>query len=452
MARYGYFWGCYAQGRLPHIEKSTRAVIECLGADCADLDGLTCCPEKTMIKNMSHQTWLITAARNLAVAEEAGVDFLTPCPGCFGTLKGAAAEIAGGADCHGDVNRELRRVGRSYRGVARVSHMLELFHRDIGLAAIRERVTHPMTGMRIAVHYGCHLLQPSADLALDDPARPAKFDELVQALDATSIPYESKLSCCGGLLSRVEDDETGQAMARRKLRDVTEERADAICLACPSCFMQYDTTQLLLQRKGEELHLPVLYYTELLGLALGLQPDELGISSHRIDVRPFLERWQARRSAVARVEEHWDYALLRRCAECGACASDCPVARADLTFDPNRIIRQLAAGQVEQVLRAGEFWRCLECYTCREACFQRYSMLDIFRTAKHLAVERGATPAGSAEGMAAFRRAARLVEGSASQRKRLGLPDLPASGGEELAQLLQDEDAAAGGAEKECAR
>jgi CoB--CoM heterodisulfide reductase subunit B len=437
MARYGYFWGCYIQGRLPHIEQSTRAVMQCLGLDCADLTGLTCCPEKTMIANMSHDTWLLTAARNLAVAEEAGVDFITPCPGCFGTLKGAAAEIESSAHLHSEVNRELRRVGRSYRGAASTSHILEILHRDVGLAAIRDRMVHLLTGMRIAVHYGCHLLRPSADLAFDDPAAPTKFDELVRALGATSISYEDKLSCCGGLLSRVEDEDTAHAMARRKLRNATDARADGICVACPSCFMQYDTTQLLLQRKGEELHIPVFYYTELLGLALGLQPEEVGLPSHRIDVGPFLQKWQARRAAIERASQAWDYDLLRHCAECGACAFDCPVARADLSFDPNLIIRRLAQGEVAQVLREGEFWRCVECYTCREACFQRYSMADIFRTAKHLAVEQGTTPAGSAEGMAAFRRSARLVEGSASQRKRLGLPEAPASGSQELSTLFQ---------------
>lgn len=437
MARYGYFWGCYAQGRLPHIEKSTRAVMQRLGIECADVDGLTCCPEKTMVANMSHDAWLITAARNLSLAEQAGVDFLTPCPGCFGTLKGAASELEASPACHSQVNRELERIGRTYRGSARASHILEVLHRDIGLTDIREKVTRPLTGMRIAVHYGCHLLKPSADVALDDPSAPAKFDELVQALGATSIPYEGKLSCCGGLLSRVDDEETAQAMARRKLRDVTAEGADAICLACPACFMQFDTTQFVLQRKGEDVHVPVLYYTELLGLALGLEPDELGLSSHRVDVGPFLDHWQAREAAIGRVRQRWDYDLLRKCGECGACSFDCPVARADLSFDPNLIVRRLAEGHVDQVLREGEFWRCVECYTCRESCCQGYSMLDIFRVAKHLAVEENLAPAGTAEGMAAFRKSARLVEASASQRKRLGLPTQAASGGQELTELFQ---------------
>ncbi|HUT75723.1 MAG TPA: heterodisulfide reductase-related iron-sulfur binding cluster [Armatimonadota bacterium] len=436
MARYGYFWGCYVQGRMPHIEKSTRAVMACLGIECADLDGLTCCPEKTMIANLDHRAWLTTAARNLTVAEDAGVDFITPCPGCFGTLKGAAAELDGNPARRDEVNRQLQRVGRRYRAQARVSHFLEILHRDIGLAGLRARVTHPLDGTRIAVHYGCHLLKPSADLAFDDPDRPRKFDELVEALGAISLPYETKFSCCGGLLSRVEDEETGRAMARLKLRELTELGADAICLACPSCMMQYDMTQFLLQRRGEALQVPVLYYSELLGLALGLEAEELGLSAHRTDVAPFLEQWRARQRAIEGVKRHWDYGLLRKCAECGACMSDCQVARADPGFDPNRIIRELAAGHVEQVLRDGEFWRCVECYTCREECFQGYSMLDILRVAKHLSLAQGRAPAGTAEGVAAFRRQARLIEAGAASRKRLGLPPVRESGGDELAHVL----------------
>ena len=408
-----------------------------LGIDCLDLDGLTCCPEKTMIGNMDRDAWLVTAARNLSVAEDAGVDFVTPCPGCFGTLKGAGCELEADVRARDDVNRRLGRVGRRNRGAARTRHILEIFYDEVGLSKIRELAQWPLAGMRIAVHYGCHLARPSAELAFDHPFTPRKMDELVEALGAVSIPHETKGWCCGGLLSRVADEETGQAMARSKLRDVAQQGADAICLACPSCFMQYDATQLLLQRRGEAHNVPVVYFTELLGLAMGAEPEELGMGSHRVDTAPLVTKWRARQAGLGRVKANWDYALLRRCAECGACASDCAVARSDPGFEPNAIIRQLAEGKVEEVLRAGEFWRCVECYTCRELCFQRYSMLDIFRTAKHLAVEEGLAPPGTAEGIAAFRKAGRLIEGSASQRKRLGLPALRATGGEELLQILR---------------
>jgi CoB--CoM heterodisulfide reductase subunit B len=436
MAKYAYFWGCYIQGRLPHIEKSTRAVMQRLGVDCVDLEGLTCCPEKTMVRNMSHRVWLLTAARNLSIAEEQGAHFVTPCPGCFGTLRGAAAELRSAPSAALEVNRELARIGRRYRGQATALHILDFLYRNLGISGIRQKLRYPMNGLRVAVHYGCHLLRPSGELAFDDPAAPRKLDELVEALGATSIPYATKQHCCGGLLLRAGDEETSQAMIRLKLRDVTQQEADCICLACPSCMMQYDGAQLLLQRRGEELNVPILYYTELLGLALGLEPEELGISSHRVSVAPFLQKWRSLQAGRAQVAEHWTVDLLQKCAECGACESDCPVFQADQSFQPNSMIRRIAAGEIDAVLREGSFWRCVECYTCDEQCFQNYSMLDIFRVAKSLATARGLAPAPTLQGMAAFRDDAVMARPSAAQRRRLGLPEIAPSGREELARLL----------------
>lgn len=439
MADYGYFWGCYIQARLPHVEKSTRAVMQRLGVDCVDIEGLTCCPEKTMVRNMSHRAWLLAAARNLSVAEERELHFITPCPGCFGTLRGAAAELRSSPRAAHEVNRELARIGRRYCGRATAVHILDFLYRRLGVSGIRQKVGHPMNGLRVAVHYGCHLLRPSGEVFFDDPAVPRKLDELVQALGATSITYSSKQLCCGGLLLRAGDEETSQAMARLKLRDVTEQKADCICLACPSCMMQYDGAQLLLQRRGEELRVPIFYYTELLGLAMGLGPDELGISSHRVSVEPFLEKWRSLRAGRALVGEHWDLSLLQACAECGACESDCPIFQTDQSFQPSSIVSRIAAGEIDEVLREGAFWRCVECYGCHEQCFQRYSMLEIFRVAKSLAAQKGLAPAPILQGMSAFRENAVLAQPSAAQRKRLGLPDIAPPGKEELALLLNEQ-------------
>ena len=308
---------------------------------------------------------------------------------------------------------------------------------QLGVSGIRQKIRYPMNGMRIAVHYGCHLLKPSNELGFDDPAAPRKFDELVEALGATSIPYRTKFDCCGGLLMRAGDDTTSQAMARLKLRDVTDQGADAICLACPSCMMQYDGTQVLLQRKGEELDVPVLYYTELLGLAMGLEPEALGIQSHRVSAASFLSKWRALQSKRERMARYWDLHLLQACADCAACEPDCQVFQSDSSFAPNSTIRRLAAGDVDEVLREGRFWRCVECYTCHELCVQKYSMLDIFRVAKRLALDEGLVPEPTLQGMSAFRQNGILVQPSVAQRKRLGLADPPRTGKEELARLLE---------------
>lgn len=439
MAAYAYFWGCYVPGRLPFMEKATRTVFGELGVDAVDVEGLTCCPEKTMIRNMSHWTWLLTAARNLSVAEEAGRTFLTPCTGCFSTLKGAAVELRTDPQLHQQVNQELARIGRTYRGTADVVHVLDVLYQDIGPGGLRARLRYPMTGMRIAVHYGCHLLRPSQELLFDDPFWPTKLDQLVEALGAESVAYPSKMDCCGNLLLRAGQEETAQAFCRGKLRDIVAEEADALTLVCPSCMMQYDNMQHILQRNGEDLNLPVLYYMELLGLALGIPPEELALDRHRIDVAPFLERWQARREQVDLVRRHWDYGLLSACAECGACMEDCPVARTDPDFDPNALVRSLSAGDLESVLASPSLWKCVECYTCAELCPNKYDQMAILRVAKRLAIARGLAPAGAAEGMQAFRAKGRLTEASVAQRRRLGLPPVPPAPIEELRELLGDQ-------------
>ncbi len=436
MPAYAYFWGCYVPGRLPYMEKSTRAVFERLGIDAVDVDGLTCCPEKTMIRNMSYRDWLLTAARNLTVAEEAGRVFVTPCTGCFSTLKEAQVKLLSEPALREEVNTELARIGRRYRGTTDVMHVLDLLYQDVGPGALRNRVVYPMTGLRIAVHYGCHLLRPSGELLFDDPFWPKKFDELVEALGADSLPYPSKMECCGNLLLRAGEEDTARAMCRGKLRDMIDEEADALTLVCPSCMMQYDNMQFLLQREGEAVHLPVLYYPELLGLSLGMEPAELGLDRHRVDVGPFLDRWRGRTEAFDLVTNHWDLNLLRACAECGACVDDCPVAHADPTYDPNALIRALAAGQVDEVLRSPDLWKCVECYTCAELCPSKYDQMSILRQAKHLAIEQGLAPPAALEGMRTFRDKGQLTQASVAQRRRLGLPPPPEVAIEELRELL----------------
>jgi heterodisulfide reductase subunit B/heterodisulfide reductase subunit C len=418
------------------MEKSTRAVLSHLGVEVADADGLTCCPEKTMIRNMSYRDWLLTAARNLAVAEEAGRLFVTPCTGCFSTLKEAQVKLLSDPALHEEVNAELARVGRRYHGTSDVVHVLDLLYSDFGPGELRNRVVYPMDGLRIAVHYGCHLLRPSGALLFDDPFWPKKLDELVEALGAESVPYPSKMECCGNLLLRAGEQETAQAMCRGKLRDMIDEQADAMTVVCPSCMMQYDSVQFLLQRAGDQLHLPAFYYLELLGLALGLQPEELGLERHRVDVAPFLSRWESRREAFDLVRRHWDLDLLRACAQCGACVDDCPIARADPSFDPNALVRALAAGDVESVLHSPELWKCVECYTCAELCPNKYDQMSILRRAKTLAIQAGLAPTAAMEGMRTFRETGQLTQPSAAQRKRLGLPAPSQVGARELRELL----------------
>ncbi len=313
---------------------------------------------------------------------------------------------------------------------------MDVLYQDFGVGGIANRVAYPLAGIRVAVHYGCHLLRPSGKLMFDDPFWPRKLDELVEALGAESVSYPSKMECCGNLLLRAGDEDTARAMCRGKLGDMIAGGADAVALVCPSCMMQYDNVQFVLQRAGEEIHLPALYYPDLLGLALGLDPGDLGLERHRVGVEPFLVKWGALRERIDEVQRHWEYPLLKACAECGACAEDCPVARADPAFDPNALVRALAAGELRAVLESPELWKCVECYTCAELCPNRYDQMAILRQAKHLAIAEGLAPAAAVEGMRAFRQRGQLTQASPGQRRRLGLPPAASVAADELQTLL----------------
>lgn len=438
MARYGYFWGCYIPNRLPHMEKATRAIFAALGIETLDLDGLTCCPEKSMVKNADHLDWLTMAARNLDVAEDADVAFVTPCTGCYGTLKGANHELTSSPATLAAVNARLAKIGRTYHARTEVKHVLEVLWDDIGPQTLRQRVQRPLTGLRVAVHHGCHLLRPSRELGFDDPFAPRKFDQLVEALGANSIDYNTKMLCCGGLLSRVDDASQAEQMCRMKLKELADAKVDCLTLVCPSCTMQYEMQQATFARAGEVYNVPVLSYMELLGLALGLEPDALGVAAHRVDTDPFFQRWQLLRQQQEELARHFNLTALTGCAECDGCRNDCPVNLTDPTWVPNEIIRQLAAGDLEGVLASRAAWKCHECYTCADRCCQSYSMLEIFRALKHLSVERGIVPDGVADGIASVRTTGAMISGSEAARKRLKLPAQAKSGAEELAALLKE--------------
>jgi heterodisulfide reductase subunit C len=314
--------------------------------------------------------------------------------------------------------------------------VIEVLHSEVGPDRIRKAIVKPLHGMVLAVHPGCHLLRPSHSVQFDNPLQPTKYDELVTALGAKSLAYTTKMNCCGGALGHVGEVDESTALAQRKLLEVHDKGADALTTCCPECFLQYDTKQAVLKRKGDKMHVPVLTYPELLGLALGITPEELGLASHRVSVESFLASWEERSRIVSLAAKEVDLAAAERCYQCGACASDCPVALNDPTFNPNRLVGEFCAGRIEELLEGGEFWRCLECHTCLEMCPQNFGMERVFTTLKHIAIGRRVLPSGVNIGLGMFVKTGRLGEPDDRARKRLGLSELPEGGAADLRRLL----------------
>ncbi|MBC7289004.1 MAG: hypothetical protein H5T86_13405, partial [Armatimonadetes bacterium] len=397
----------------------------------------TCCPETSVILNGSQEAWLLTAARNLSIADAAGADLFTPCNGCMGTLKGARQQLLHNPRLMQEVNEKLAAVGRRFTGRARVLHLIEVLHDEIGTDVIARRVKRPLVGMKVAVHAGCHQMRPSREVKTDDPMHPHKFESIVSALGAEVIDYPSKLMCCGGTMNTAGLTEDARQMTGYKLRELGELGVDVLTVVCPACFMQYDVAQFEMQRQGFAYNVPVAALSELMAVAFGVPLSELGLEFHRVDVRPVLDRWASpRRAKLEELGKLVDLDAMARCVECQACSRDCDVVKTDPQFNPWDIFSQALSGNVEAALRRPELFKCVECYQCYELCYQRWGMIHGLRALKHMAIQRGVAPQGIGTAIASFQKHGVLTTSAASRRARLGLPQPPEPGADELRKLL----------------
>jgi heterodisulfide reductase subunit B len=171
-----------------------------------------------------------------------------------------------------------------------VKHYLQVLINDVGLDRLKMSVSKDLSSLKVASFSGCHLLRPSALLKFDDPERPHIYDNLIEALGAKSIWYRNKLKCCGGLLRGYADD-VALAIAREKIVNTTKASADCIVTLCPFCFLTLDLGQMLIKSTyHEEYNMPVLHYSELLSLGLGIDPKELALDFHKIRVDKVLNK------------------------------------------------------------------------------------------------------------------------------------------------------------------
>jgi len=287
---YALFLGCTIPNRLPHLEVSTRMILKNLDVDVRDLPGFACCPDPVGFSALDRFTWIVLASRNLAVAEEAGLDVLTLCSGCFETLKTADYVLRNENGLKEKVNEALAKVGKEYKGTVEVRHLLQVLYEDVGPEKIESTVEKPLKGIKVAVHYGCHVLRPSEVLQVDDPFNPTSFESIVKATGATPVDYLKKFLCCGVGVRSVDEDTTNR-MIEEKLRYVRMSGADLLCVICPFCLIQYDIGQFQINKAlGTDYHIPVLYYPHLLALAQGVSPDELHFKFQRIKPDAVLEK------------------------------------------------------------------------------------------------------------------------------------------------------------------
>ncbi len=270
----------------------------------------------------------------------------------------------------------------------------------------------------------------------DSATNPTKLEDMVRALGATVVDYETKMACCGGALDRVGERDGALEFCRTKLDDLAGVGVDGLVVVCPSCLQQFDLNQASLLRGEERTPIPVFYYSELMAMTMGFSPEDIGLSMHRVSPAPFLAAWAEREGRRQEIAKEFSVPELQKCADCRACEDDCPVTKVAGGFSPTGIIGEILAGDLEGVIERGDLWKCVECYTCYERCHSRLGMAEVFRKLKELANHQEQVPAAVRSAYEMFRATGSLGEPRESARVKLGLSPLPSRGGEDLEKIL----------------
>jgi heterodisulfide reductase subunit B2 len=272
----GYYPGCslHATGR--EFGESTRAVLRALDVELREIDDWSCCGA-TSAHATNHLLSVALPARNLALAEAQGLDeVLAPCAACFNRLASARHEIAGDPALAG---RMPELLGRPFANRVTVRNVVDVLHAAI--PSLKEKVTLPLTGMKVACYYGCLLLRPAEVTGCEDAEAPTTMEDVVRAAGATTVAWDLRLECCGAGMSLSRTTSVVR-LGRAIIDDARRAGAAAIAVACPMCHSNLDFRQAAMTRRGEA-PLPVLYLTELVGLALGVAPADLGLGRHFVD-------------------------------------------------------------------------------------------------------------------------------------------------------------------------
>jgi heterodisulfide reductase subunit B len=281
--KYAFFPGCLIPTRYPHLEYVARLILPQLKIELVDIDEFTCCADPIQFKGTDRLTWLAIAARNICLAEETGLNILTLCNGCVNTLTTANHMLKSESELRDKVNRILVNTGHQFKGEVEVKHFLQAVVDDIGIGGIGNYVKTPLNSLNVATHTGCHLLSPEDVLNFDDPIDPKVLDSLVAALGAEPVDYDLKSLCCGVGFSLSGKLDASSRLLKDKLENMKEYEADCIVVGCPFCYQQFDLGQIAASRKYKfDFKLPVLYYLQILGLAMGYTLTEMQYSAHRI--------------------------------------------------------------------------------------------------------------------------------------------------------------------------
>lgn len=278
--RYLFFLGCTIPYRVSSYEVSARKVAAKLGIKLVEMKDFNCCG--LPIDPVSHDAMIVLAARNLCLAEQENLNITTLCTGCATTLRKVNKMLKEDKKLRETVNKHLKEVGMEFKGTIEVKHFAQVLAQDYGTEKIKQHVKKPLTKLQVSEHSGCHFLRPVEYVGFDDPENPMVLRGLIEATGAKYVDYKDQTDCCGYTVIAI-DDKIPLHLTGSKLCNMQDAGAQAVVTVCPSCFLMFDVQQPRAERVfGRKFDMPVLHYTQLLGLALGMSAHELELDTHKV--------------------------------------------------------------------------------------------------------------------------------------------------------------------------
>ncbi len=292
---YAYYPGCSLECNAAAYDHSVRAVSDMFGIQLVEIDDWNCCGA-TEYFSQDELTACAVIARNLALVSPDVNQVVAPCAACYLNLKKTDHLMAEDEALGEKINACLAAGGLSYQpGRVEVRHLLDVIHDDVGEQTVREKVVRPLEGLRVAPYYGCQVVRP---IKGDDSTEyPMKMDELLQWLGAEVVDYPVKAHCCGGHMTQISEPQAFE-LIRRLLQSAKEYDADVIACMCPMCQLNLDAYQSRVNGHFKtEFRLPIVYFTQVLGLAFGIDMDKLGFGKEIVTARPVIESKLSQKAA-----------------------------------------------------------------------------------------------------------------------------------------------------------
>ena len=288
--KYAFYTGCSAKGVAPELYNSTYLVAEKLGMELIELEAATCCGAGA-VQEKDEFLSLTINARNLALAEELGLDLLTICNTCTVMLRETKFKLDNDPELKKAVNEVLAEAGLEYKGTSEVTHFLWEVIDAVGIDKLKEMVVRPLKDFNIAPFYGCHIIRPVYLIGYEDPDNPKSIEMIIEALGGNPKDHEARLACCGFHSFWSAEDEVTLRLTAMDAESAKEEKADFMVTPCPLCHTQLDAMQEEAEERiGTNIGMPILHLPQMIGLALGMNPKDLGLQKHVISTKEIVQK------------------------------------------------------------------------------------------------------------------------------------------------------------------